>query len=351
MSKKESNGGLLRGIGKKFWNAIEKTRTWVDQEPPDALEQLRQNTVQRHKTEEFLIVIAKEIDAVLREQMFRKPGGAVYFPGEIVVYLSEDDDSQWRGARRAAFEEALQQVTMDVAKDLAVDAPLSVNSIKIDLKTDATLNKNQVYARGIWEEETDTNVSFEKFAKAKTPVPEIIEEKPLEIHPIFDSSEDTEFAAEDTEFYQENEDTDFQRAIEPFKIEVWRDGKKESSQTFKQRRIVIGRDSQQGKVDVHLGDSQKISRTHAVLEIDEDGKFRLTSESKNPTRLAGKSLNQGETEQVKFNQTIQILDFTLKLKKAGESNLSRTNSRTKHIRQTSKTKAKPNAKTTRAKAK
>ena len=53
--------------------------------------------------DEFFVKVAREVEAVMKREMFTPPGGATYLPGEYIIYLSKEDDALWQGrkARRA----------------------------------------------------------------------------------------------------------------------------------------------------------------------------------------------------------------------------------------------------------
>ena len=76
---------------------IESIRRWIDGETTDdILEEADEHTKPRRVWEEFLVKIAREVEACMQREMFTPPGGPTYIPREYIVYLSNDDDQCYR---------------------------------------------------------------------------------------------------------------------------------------------------------------------------------------------------------------------------------------------------------------
>src|SRR4051812_37794457 len=58
----------------------------------------------RSKWEDFMVAIAREVEAVMQREMFTPPGGPTYIPREYVVFMSPDDDAEWQGEKREGLE-------------------------------------------------------------------------------------------------------------------------------------------------------------------------------------------------------------------------------------------------------
>ena len=90
---------------------IESIRKWIDGENRgDLLEVADESARPRRIWEEFLVKIAREVEAVMQREMFTPPGGPTYIPREYVVYLSSDDDKDWQGDKRRGLEQGLFHV-------------------------------------------------------------------------------------------------------------------------------------------------------------------------------------------------------------------------------------------------
>src|SRR5256885_10517214 len=83
---------------------IESIRRWIDGETADdILEEAEEHARPRRVWEEFLVKIAREVEAVMQREMITPPGGPTYIPREYIVYLSNDDDKEWQGDKRRAL--------------------------------------------------------------------------------------------------------------------------------------------------------------------------------------------------------------------------------------------------------
>src|SRR5262245_65604838 len=95
---------------------FEGFRRWLDgEEAPGEQGQPKP----RSKWEDFMVAIAREVEAVMQREMFTPPGGPTYIPREYIVYLSNDDDRDWQGDKRRGLEQGLFHVLSERARELA----------------------------------------------------------------------------------------------------------------------------------------------------------------------------------------------------------------------------------------
>ena len=77
--------------------------------------------------------------------------------------------------------------------------------------------------------------------------------------------------------------------------------------------ITIGRGSRSITVDLPLKGDPEISRVHAVLTRENDGRYWLVPKGRNPTLVAGQEIpREGRTE-VKPDQKVAICNFVLRI--------------------------------------
>src|SRR5256714_6442478 len=132
---------------------IESIRRWIDGETTDdILEEVDEQAHPRRAAEEFLVRVAREVEAVMQREMFTPPGGPTYIPREYIVYLSNDDDKEWQGDKRRGVEQGLFHVLSDRARELAGSVPLQTKSFAIELRVDGTLNKGEFRVQPVWDE-------------------------------------------------------------------------------------------------------------------------------------------------------------------------------------------------------
>src|SRR5438309_10892409 len=132
---------------------IETIRKWIDGETAqDLVESADEHAKPRRVWEEYLVKIAREVEAVMQREMFTPPGGPTYIPREYIVYLSNDDDRDWQGDKRRGLEQGLFHVLSERARELAGSVQLQTKSFAIELRVDGTLNKGEFRVQPVWDE-------------------------------------------------------------------------------------------------------------------------------------------------------------------------------------------------------
>ena len=91
----------------KLTGLLTDFRKWLDGEDAVSRGPLSQQQ-QLSEWDEFFVKIAREVEAVMKREMFTPPGGATYLPGEYIIYLSKEDDALWQGRKREGLEEGLR---------------------------------------------------------------------------------------------------------------------------------------------------------------------------------------------------------------------------------------------------
>src|SRR6266850_1202693 len=132
---------------------LESIRKWIDGEQgEDLLESADEHSKPRRIWEEFLVKIAREVEAVMQREMFTPPGGLTYIPREYVVYLSAEDDKDWQGDKRRGLEQGLFHVLSERARELSGSNQLAAKSFAVELRVDGTLEKGQFRVQAVWDE-------------------------------------------------------------------------------------------------------------------------------------------------------------------------------------------------------
>src|SRR3954463_9773776 len=132
---------------------LETIRKWIDGETgEDLLEVADEHAKPRRIWEEFLVKIAREVEAVMQREMFTPPGGPTYIPREYVVYLSSEDDKDWQGDKRRGLEQGLFHVLSERAHELSGQTQLAAKSFAVELRVDGTLNKGEFRVQPVWDE-------------------------------------------------------------------------------------------------------------------------------------------------------------------------------------------------------
>ena len=281
---------------------IESIRKWIDGENRgDLLEVADESARPRRIWEEFLVKIAREVEAVMQREMFTPPGGPTYIPREYIVYLSSEDDKDWQGDKRRGLEQGLFHVLSERARELSGSTQLATKSFAVELRVDGTLNKGEFRVQPVWNEteagHTMVTPRLEPMKATAAPVPNF-----------------NDTIRETAESVSENEQTIVRpRMLELYSVEIWRDGVRESVVPISKSEITIGRGSRTISVDLPLKGDPEISRVHAHLIREEDGRFWLVPKGRNPTLVAGRELPREERTQVSPDEKIGICNFVLRI--------------------------------------
>lgn len=292
---------------------LESIRKWIDgDQGEDLLESADEHSKPRRIWEEFLVKIAREVEAVMQREMFTPPGGLTYIPREYVVYLSSEDDKDWQGDKRRGLEQGLFHVLSERARELSGSNQLAAKSFAVELRVDGTLEKGQFRVQPVWDETESghTQVNARVGASQQSPSPinfnDTIRER------ADGSTGDSEPGESGTGEFGE-QTVVRPRIKELYLVEVWRDGVRESVVGITKPEITIGRGSRSITVDLPLKGDPEISRVHAVLTRENDGRFWLVSKGRNPTLVAGRELPREERAQVQPDQKIAICNFVLRI--------------------------------------
>jgi len=277
---------------------LESIRKWIDGETAeDLLEAADEHARPRRVWEEFLVRIAREVEAVMQQEMFTPPGGPTYIPREYIVYLSNEDDKDWQGDKRRGLEQGLFHVLSERAHELSGQTQLAAKSFAVELRVDGTLNKGEFRVQAVWDE-TDSGHTMV--------TPRIDQTLPL--IPAAELSGDT--VGEITEGEQ--------TVVRPrpavlFQIEIWRNSLREAVVPITKPEITIGRGSRSVTVDLPIKGDAEVSRVHATLTLDGEGRYWLVAKGRNPTLVNGQELPRGERVEVAPDQKIAICGFVLRI--------------------------------------
>src|SRR5437870_10084748 len=216
----------------------------------------------------------------MQREMFTPPGGPTYIPREYIVYLSNDDDKEWQGDKRRGLEQGLFHVLSERARELAGSMQLQTKSFAIELRVDGTLNKGEFRVQAVWDE-TEPGHTMVTVRPATTATGTNI--APATAESEAESSAEAESEGSDITVVRP-------RVVELYSIELWREGVRQSVVSITKPEITIGRGSKSVAVDLPLKGDPEISRVHATLMFDDQGRYWLTSRGRNPTLISGREI-------------------------------------------------------------
>jgi len=275
---------------------LSNVKKWLDGE--DAISQTPEQQQQLSEWDEFFVKIAREVEVVMKREMFTPPGGQTYLPGEYIIFLSKDDDAMWQGRKREGLEEGLAMSLSQRAKELVGGKQLKTDRIALSLSIDGALNKGQVRVQAVWDDDSPKTQVTARKKKPKA------ESQPLQ----------PDAAPGDTEpLYPGDEDRTIVRPRAPlFIVNFIRQGGDPEVFKSNKAKIEIGRGSKDFPVDVKLDGDQEISRKHAILSKQESV-FKLECVGRNAIEVDGREIQPGANAEVKPGQTIKIGIYELKI--------------------------------------
>jgi hypothetical protein len=280
---------------------IESIRKWIDGESSeDLLDAADEHSRPRRVWEEFLVKIAREVESVMQREMFTPPGGPTYIPREYIVYLSNEDDKEWQGDKRRGLEQGLFHVLSDRAHELSGQTQLAAKSFAVELRVDGTLAKGEFRVQGVWDETESGQTMVTPRVDQTMPI--------VPLAPTGELPNDT--VSEVTEGEQTIVRT---RPTILYQVEVWRDSLRETVVPITKPEITIGRGSRTVSVDLPIKGDPEVSRVHATLTLDEDGRYWLVAKGRNPTLINGHEFPRGERVEVRPDQKIAICNFVLRI--------------------------------------
>lgn len=338
-------------------SVLDKVRKWIDGETSELVleEAARDAQVKpRSQAEEFIVKIAREVEAVMQREIVPLPQGTAIIPTEYTIFLSDDDDKEWQGAKRRGLEQGLYHILAERAKEIAGKKKLETKSFAVQLRVDGTLEKGEVRVQHSWEDPNANKTSI--LAKPKLPAdfkPKPVPQVPPTPNyaqnnppPQFQSPQNqpvvpapmpvqnnqappptmlpgsfpqisqaptsmpaTSLPADDYE-----ESTRVQkRTKELYKIEIWQNGVRQNVVPVYNKELVIGRGSKSKPVDVPLGGDPEISRRHLTIYTDGNGHFSMINEGRNPAIINNYELPIGQQISIQPGVPIMICSYLLRI--------------------------------------
>ncbi|MDX6613399.1 MAG: Inner rane component of cytoplasmic domain [Blastocatellia bacterium] len=284
---------------------LDSIRRWVDGEgSEDPLEAADEQVKPRRIWEEFLVKVAREVEAAMQREMFTPPGGVTYIPREYIVYLSSEDDKDWQGDKRRGLEQGLFHVLSERARELSGSTQLAAKSFAVELRVDGTLKKGEFRVQAVWDETEGghTMVSVRPGAIA----PGTQSESAGDVSAVTQGEGDAEPTEGDMTVVRP-------RIVTLYSIEVWRDGVRQAVVPITKNEITIGRGSKSTTVDLPLKGDVEVSRVHATLQLDEEGRYWLTPKGRNPTLVSGREVPREERISVQPDEKIAFCTYVLRI--------------------------------------
>jgi hypothetical protein len=275
---------------------LDSIRRWIDGEvSDDPLAQVDEQARPRRIWEDFLVKVAREVEAVMQREMFTPPGGPTYIPPEYVVFLSDEDDKEWQGEKRRGLEQGLFYVLSERARELSGQTQLATKAFAVELRVDGTLNKGEFRVQPVWE-------------SSETGGQTMVTARPAELAEGAPQSSPADAEQPESEVTRVSA-----RPQELYSVEIWRNGVRQTVVPVTKPEITIGRGSKSVTVDLPIKGDPEVSRSHATLERDNTGRYWFTPKGRNPTFVGGREVPREERVEVRPDEKIDIASFTLRI--------------------------------------
>lgn len=261
----------------------ERFRRWLDgEEPPSPSEE---SDRPGNEGNLFYVRLAREIEKVMRQEMFTPPGGQTYLPPEYLIYLSREDDQLWQGRKRDALEEALQEGLARRARELVGDRSLRTTRLVLSFGVDGTLSRGEVRVQPVWEEElSQTEVMPRRPGSSPPPV----------------SAEATLLLARPPRF-----------VVRYARSGPGQAGYPEGLFVVQGESVTLGRGGQGQAVDLVLTGDLEISRRHVTITQVAGGGYRIACLGRNPIEVGEEEILPGEEALVRPGQSLRIGSYQL----------------------------------------
>src|SRR5207247_2253014 len=137
----------------------------------------------------------------------------------------------------------------------------------VELRVDGTLEKGQFRVQGVWDETESGHTQVTPRVPASQPG------SPAGVNLSDTVRERADGGSTETGASEQSEQTVVRpRVKELYTVEVWKDGVRESVVPITKPEITIGRGSRTITVDLPLKGDPEVSRVHAILTRENDGR-------------------------------------------------------------------------------
>ena len=344
-------------------SVLDKVRKWIDGETSELVleEAARDAQVKpRSQSEEFIVKIAREVEAVMQNEMVPLPQGTTIIPTEYTIFLSDEDDKNWQGAKRRGLEQGLYHILAERAKEIAGKKKLETQSFAVQLRVDGTLEQGDIRVQHSWEDPNANKTSILSRMKPNIDIPpkpaqpnqppppnfapnqpvaqnQPIYQQPIQNQPVQNQPVSTGDAPPTTmlpgsfaqvpnfqapqpqsvtpveEGGEEMTHVQKRAAAELYKLEIWRGGVRQNVVPVYQNQITLGRGSKSKPVDIPLQGDPEISRRHLTFMTDGKGNFSMINEGRNPAIINNYELPIGQQISITPGVPINVCTYMLRI--------------------------------------
>lgn len=331
-------------------SVLDKVRRWIDGETSELVleEAARDAQVKpRSAAEEFIVKIAREVEGVMQNEMVPLPQGTTIIPTEYTIFLSDEDDKNWQGAKRRGLEQGLYHILAERAKEIAGKKKLETQSFAVQLRVDGTLEQGSIRVQHSWEDPNANKTSVLARMKPNVEIPpkpaaqqnqqppnfvqnnQVQQNQPYNPPVVSDNPpptmmpgnfpnianlqtppQATPMPMDDTE---EATRVQKRQAQELYKLEIWRGGVRQNVVPVYQNQITVGRGSKSKPVDIALQGDPEISRRHLTIMTDGRGNFSMLNEGRNAPVINNYEIPMGQQISINPGVSITVCTYMLRI--------------------------------------
>lgn len=332
-------------------SVFDKVRKWIDGETAELVleEAARDAQVKpRSNAEEFIVKIARAVENVMQSEMVPLPQGTTIIPTEYIIFLSEQDDKEWQGVKRRGLEQGLYHILAERAKEISGKKKLETQSFSVELRVDGTLEKGDVRVQHSWDEGSSNKTSILARPKGISPgqpspappvqqppapshskhelpqtvmQPSFVPAPPVVEQPSASSDQPPptvlSLNPQQLKSFQNQEAEEMthvqKRTTELYRLEIWRNGVRQTVVPIFQNEISVGRGSKSKPVDIPLAGDPEISRRHLTLVTDGTGNYWAINEGRNAAMINNYELLMNQKINVAPGVSIVVCSYTLRI--------------------------------------
>ncbi len=328
-------------------SVLDKVRKWIDGDSAESVleEAARDAQIKpRSNAEEFIVKIAREVEGVMQREIVPLPQGTMIIPSEYIIFLSDEDDKDWQGAKRRGLEQGLYHILAERAKELAGKRKLETKSFSVELRVDGTLEKGDVRVQHSWDDNSSNKTGI--LARPKIPelkpTPQVQQPPPMVNQPMQNPAMPTPNFVQNPPVQQHaevvpptvigyiptpplaqvvpSEDAEEATRVqkrggggEMYRLEIWRGGVRQNVVPVFQTEVSIGRGSRSKPVDIPLVGDPEISRRHLTISSDGNGNYWVINEGRNAAMVNNYELPAGQKIAVAVGVPIVICSYLLRI--------------------------------------
>ncbi len=336
-------------------SVLDKVRKWIDGDSSESVLEDAARDAQvkpRSHAEEFIVKIARLVEEVMQREIVPLPQGTMIIPSEYIIFLSDEDDKDWQGAKRRGLEQGLYHILAERAKEISGKRKLETKSFSVELRVDGTLEKGDVRVQHSWDDNSSNKTGILARPKGLDEKPQV-QQPPIQQQPQVQQSppqyqqppmQNQVIAqpnfVQNTPLQQQAEivpptvigyvptppipmqNVDEEEATrvqkrggtgEMYRLEIWRGGVRQNVVPVFQTEVSIGRGSRSKPVDIPLVGDPEISRRHLTVSTDSNGNYWVTNEGRNAAMVNNYELPGGQKIAVAVGVPIVICSYLLRI--------------------------------------